>query len=129
MLAGRRTFVLSFLLALTLLIAFTPQADASASPVAVAPAHRRQANRMIKKRQGLDLGIIGVGSDPTTPTGTATESATETETSETVTSTSSDSTSVLPITTPSATETESETQTETETETVRENFASESHWN
>ncbi|KAL5495013.1 hypothetical protein ACEPAI_475 [Sanghuangporus weigelae] len=75
MLLGSRTLVFTFLFALTLLIAFVPQADATASPAAVVPAHRRQANRMIRKRQ---LGIIGVGEDPEssiTETATATSSA------------------------------------------------------
>ncbi|KAL5519209.1 hypothetical protein ACEPAH_892 [Sanghuangporus vaninii] len=75
MLSSSRTLVFTFLFALTLLIAFVPQADASASPAIVAPAHRRQANRMIRKRQ---LGIIGVGEDPessTTETASATSGA------------------------------------------------------
>ncbi|EJD03711.1 uncharacterized protein FOMMEDRAFT_139876 [Fomitiporia mediterranea MF3/22] len=66
--SSNRTLLFTFVFALTLLIAFAPQADASAN-AAASPAHRRQAGRMIRKRQLPP--IIQVGSDPTQSSSTA----------------------------------------------------------
>ena len=85
---NRHSFILSLLLALTLVITLANAA------IDVNTAHRRQATRMIKKRQGGVAGLLGVGSDPATVTSadTVSQSSTTESSATKETSTSSGTT-------------------------------------
>ncbi|PAV22148.1 hypothetical protein PNOK_0210500 [Pyrrhoderma noxium] len=85
---NRHSFILSLLLALTLVITLANAA------IDVNTAHRRQATRMIKKRQGGVAGLLGVGSDPATVTSadTVAQSSTTESSATKETSTSSGTT-------------------------------------
>lgn len=82
MFSSSRSLFFTLFLALTLLIAIAPTADANGNTV---PAHRRQANRMLRKRAPLPASTdpsgggllpIGVGQDPDKVTDTSTSTST-----------------------------------------------------
>lgn len=85
MLISSKPLFFTLFIALTLLVVFTPAADANTN----VEAHRRQANRMIKKRADPLAPLIGVGADPNDPS--AASSATSTTSASSAAATTSSS--------------------------------------